>query len=332
MRPAHKAELADALTDSLGNAHGLVKGAVLEQQSEFIATQARQHIARAHAGLQQQGHLLQQTVACRVAAGIVHDLELVEVHVDQCVLASRRSARSFQQKMQLRLEFTAIDEPRERVVGGLIRQRAAQATLTTDIAEHHHRTSHFAVTIADGAGRTLHAERLPVTAAQSHVIMSSPRSAIFERQTQRRWQGFTGGFVDQREHLHQRHAYRLGRNPARQLLGRRVQVINLAQRVRTDDGIANGLQRHLRAVLFIQHRQFGQTAAGNVVQCSLKTAHSPIAIAHQAHILGDSQATAIEGPQFEFMVTHFAFQQEALVQFFAGQRLQREFAEAAPFQ
>jgi hypothetical protein len=48
------------------------------------------------------------------------------------------------------------------------------------------------------------------------------------------------------------------------------------------------------------------------VQCSLKTAHSPIAIAHQAHILGDSQATAIEGPQFEFMVKDFAFQQQRL--------------------
>ena len=72
-------EIAHRLAQRLGGAHGLIQRAALEQNAELIAAQARQRVAPADLGFQQRAHLPQQGIAGAVAAGIVDDLELVQI-------------------------------------------------------------------------------------------------------------------------------------------------------------------------------------------------------------------------------------------------------------
>ena len=67
----------------------------------------------------------QQLVAGRMARGIVHDFELIEIHEDQIAeLAANFSA--FPSLLQFRLEFSAIEQPREFIVSRLILQLIRQ--------------------------------------------------------------------------------------------------------------------------------------------------------------------------------------------------------------
>ena len=54
---------------------------MLQDDCEFVAPQAGQSVARTHGFAQQLGHLLQKLVAHRMPAGVVYELELVEVNV-----------------------------------------------------------------------------------------------------------------------------------------------------------------------------------------------------------------------------------------------------------
>jgi hypothetical protein len=87
-----EAEVAHRLAQRLGHAHRLIERAALEQDAELIAAQARQRIAPAHLGLQQRADLAEQRIAGAVAAGVVDDLELVDIEVAQRVGGSRALA------------------------------------------------------------------------------------------------------------------------------------------------------------------------------------------------------------------------------------------------
>jgi hypothetical protein len=88
-----EAVVEDSLADILGHAGGLLGGAALHQDAEFIAAQPRDGVAGAYVRLQQPGDVAQQAVAGRVAAGVVDHLELVQVHVQQCVRTLVHRAR-----------------------------------------------------------------------------------------------------------------------------------------------------------------------------------------------------------------------------------------------
>ena len=80
-----EAEVAHRLAQRLGRAHRLVQRTALQQHAELIAAEARERIAPADLGLQQRADLAEQRVAGAVAAGVVDDLELVDVQVAQRV-------------------------------------------------------------------------------------------------------------------------------------------------------------------------------------------------------------------------------------------------------
>ena len=94
VRAPLEAQVVDRLAQRVGDAQRLFRRAVLEQHAELVAAEAREHVVRAHARLQQPGDLAQQLVAGRVAAGVVDDLELVEVDVDHRVAHMPGSARA----------------------------------------------------------------------------------------------------------------------------------------------------------------------------------------------------------------------------------------------
>ncbi len=138
----------DGLADAVGHALRLLQRATFQQQAEFVAAQARDGVRGAHAGLQQAGDVAQQPVAGAVTAGVVHHLELVEVDVQQHVLALA-ALRGGHGGFEPRIEFAPVDEPGERVVAGLVRQRALQAPLLGHVAEHDDRADGRAFAIAD---------------------------------------------------------------------------------------------------------------------------------------------------------------------------------------
>ncbi len=73
--------VADGLPHRVGDAARLLERAIGEQHAELIAAEARDHVTAAHACLDQARDLADQPVAGRVAAGVVDELELVEVDV-----------------------------------------------------------------------------------------------------------------------------------------------------------------------------------------------------------------------------------------------------------
>ena len=81
----------DRLAQSLGDAVGGVERAVVQQHAELVAAEPRQGVAGTDTRLHDAGDLLEQPVAGLVAAGVVDDLELVEVEVQQHVAHAGRS-------------------------------------------------------------------------------------------------------------------------------------------------------------------------------------------------------------------------------------------------
>ena len=83
-----EAELAHGAPHLLGDLPGLLERAVLEEHAELVAAQPRQHVAAPHPGAQEGGDLLEHLVARQVAAGVVDHLELVEVEIEEDVVAA----------------------------------------------------------------------------------------------------------------------------------------------------------------------------------------------------------------------------------------------------
>ena len=98
-----KAETLHHREDLFSHITGLAQGAILQQDAEFIAAEPRQRVPPAHRGAQQLAELFQHGVAGHMAAGVVDDLEVIEVEI-----AGRMTAPGFQQALQTPLEFTPV--------------------------------------------------------------------------------------------------------------------------------------------------------------------------------------------------------------------------------
>ncbi len=104
-----------------------------QQHREFVAAETRQRVAAAQAGLQAQGHLLQQLVSHHMAQGIVHTLEPVQIQ-EQHRQAGGVSVRLAQGQFQAVIEQRAVGQIRQRVVVGLMGYLLAGAFLFGDVA------------------------------------------------------------------------------------------------------------------------------------------------------------------------------------------------------
>src|SRR6185295_11986513 len=107
----YEAEVANRFAQPVGNSHSLVERARFEQPAELVAADPAQGVAAPHLRQHHGRQLPQQLVAGGMAAGIVHRLEIVEIHVHQRVLLAV-SARGLDQSAQAPLELAAVDQPR----------------------------------------------------------------------------------------------------------------------------------------------------------------------------------------------------------------------------
>ena len=147
----YEAELLDGRAQLVRHLAGLLHRAVLEQQRELVAAEPRQHVALAHRGLHPRGDLAQQLVARGVAARVVHDLEAVEIQVQQRGLA-RRVARARDHLVEQVLERAAVEQVGEGVVPGLVLQAPRQLVGFGDVE---HEAFQREAIVADGRGATL---------------------------------------------------------------------------------------------------------------------------------------------------------------------------------
>src|SRR5208282_3625166 len=111
--------------------------------------ETRERVTGPDTSLQQARHLLQHPVTGRVAEGVVDDLELVEVDVDQGVLDGWFAAGLGERRVQPLLKLAAVDEPGERIVGRLVRKRAFEPPLAADVPEHDDGPEQPAFAVAD---------------------------------------------------------------------------------------------------------------------------------------------------------------------------------------
>ncbi len=91
---------------------------------------------------------MQQGVAGAVAAGVVDDLELVEVQVQQRI-GRLAGPRAFQCPLEAALELAPVDESRENVVAGVITEAAVELARLTDVVEHEHAARDGALAVAN---------------------------------------------------------------------------------------------------------------------------------------------------------------------------------------
>src|SRR6266699_2242935 len=129
----HEMEVGDGLSQLLANAQRVVRRAVLEEHAELVAPQAGERIALAQALEQHGADLAHELVAGGVTAGVVDDLELVQIEIHDCVVPAL-FRRTFEREAQATLEFGAIYQAGQRVVTRLVGKLGDILAFAADIA------------------------------------------------------------------------------------------------------------------------------------------------------------------------------------------------------
>ena len=236
-----------------------------QQHRELVAAEPRERAGLRHARAQHVAELAQQQVAGAVAAGVVDDLELVEIHVEQrrrlAGLAPCTAASTVGQAL---FELAPIDEPRQRIVAREIREPAVQLPLLAHVVEHHHGADDLAVAVLDRRRRVLNRDRRAVARDEHDVVGERDDAAFLQAARDGVRDGFAGRLVAQADDRLDRRALRFARLPPRELLGDGVQVLDVAARIGRHDRVADRLQRHLRALLLVEQRALGGLALRDV--------------------------------------------------------------------
>lgn len=238
-----KAEVADRLAQLFADQACMAERAMRQQHAQFIAAQARQDVAVAHLRLQQLGQQLQQHVAGTMAAGVVDDLELVEVQVQQRVCVAFLLGRVQGAGHQV-LELAPVDQAGERVVASLPRQLLAQLAFMADVAKHHDRAEDLAVARPDRRGRVGNGDAAPVAREQLRMAGQADGLALVQAFDGHMLERLAGVFIDQLQGFPDIAAVRQRIAPAGQLFGHPVQVTGLALRVGRHHAVADRIERH----------------------------------------------------------------------------------------
>ena len=203
------AEIAQvAVAHPEGPAHGLAEllrdlGHVLhvvdagQEQRELVAREPGHGVAQANAGGEPLGHRLQKLVARRVAEGVVHGLEPVEIdeHHRQAMAVAAGLGEGDAEPV---VEEASVGQPGEGVAVGERRHLLLRALAVGDVAHHH---LHRGLPVPrEGDDRHFRVHRGPVLAQQLLLDEGAPH-AVLKRGFHPLRQGFLPlGF----EHLEER--------------------------------------------------------------------------------------------------------------------------------
>ena len=141
---------------------------VLEQHAELVAAQAGQGVGLAQQRAQERGHLLEHLVAGEVAAGVVDHLELVEVEIEEGVLAAVLGG-GVEAVLEALLELPAVDQAGERVVAREVDHLALHAAELGDVLEDQDAAGGAPLAVLDRRHRVADGE-LPAVAPHQHRV------------------------------------------------------------------------------------------------------------------------------------------------------------------
>jgi len=259
-RPSHSTRSSCPAWRSCSAMRRRAGRAVLEQDAELVPAQPRQRIALAQVALQHAADLAQHLVTGLVAAGVVDELELVQVHEEQGALAPH-GARLAEQGFQPALELAPVHQAGERIVAGLPGQLFHIVLLARHVVQHQHGARGPAL-VADRGTHQLDGHQALVGAHHRGGEAIAVRGAAAQHPLHQLVGAQGAGAIIELQHLGQGATGGLVRRHAQQGLGCGIEVEHRAMRVGGHHGIANGRQRDVGLLALRVERQLRTLALG----------------------------------------------------------------------
>ena len=275
-----------------------------QQHGELVAAEPRERAGFRHARSQHVGELPQQQIAGAVAAGVVDDLELVEIHVQQRRRLAGLRLDGGEHRREPLLELAPIDEPRQRVVTREIREPAMQLPLLAHVVEHHHGADDLAVAVLDRRRGVLNRDRRAVARDEHDVVRERDDAPFLQAARDGVRDGFARRLVGQADDRLDRQPLSLARFPPRQLLGDGIQVLDVAARIGRHDRVADRLQRYLRAFLLVEQRALGGLALRDVRDRAFEIQRAAVGRRHEPRVLDDDDDAARTRAQLILEMAH----------------------------
>jgi hypothetical protein len=117
--------------------------------------------------------------------------------------------------------------------------------------------------------------------------------------------------------------------PARELLGDRIQIFDVAVRVRRHDRVADGLERDLSALLLLEQGALGGLALSDVRDRAFEVQRSSVGGADEPRVLEDDDHAARARPELILEVAHAAVRHELADEARAFLRVDEELGQVA---
>ena len=199
-----------------------------------------------------------------MAEGVIHNLELIEVQVKQCMFQVRVLVRFFQRHDQSIFEFAAVDQSGKGIVRRLVGKLAKQAGFLTDIMEYHHGSDDVADSIPNRCRGILNRHFCAIFVYQYGVVGKRDYAPLSQTAYYRVFDRRSRMLVDNAHDVFDRLAARIAALPTGKTQSDRIEVVNAAVCIGCNDTVADRLKRNLRSFFFFEHARFRHLALGNI--------------------------------------------------------------------
>jgi hypothetical protein len=287
---------AEGLEGAMETGHlpfGFGKRAAGHEHGELVAAQPGHEVGLAHGVLEQGGHPAEELVAGEMAAGVVDDLELVEVQVAEGVVGAA-GAGLLQGALEVPIECLAVEQAGQLVVSGLVGELEAEQAPVAHVLEDDHGAHDAAVQVADRGAGALDGVAAAVAALQGETLGQPEVDPFLETAMDQGVHGLAARLVGQAEDLGQRPGQGLGLAPAGELLSHRVHVLDVPIGVGGEDAVADGGQGDLGQLLLgEQLRHLVLVGAGGMRQQVPQDGVVELVRVHQGRVSESSTRIAV---------------------------------------
>ena len=177
--------------------------------------------------------------------------------------------------------------------------------------EHHHRADDVADAVANRRGRVLDRHFVARLRDEHGIVSERNHAAFFETAHDRVVYTRTGIRVDDRHDVVDGPAARVTNLPSGQVLGHRVDVIDIALGIGRDDTVTDRLQRDLGAFLLLEDTSLRAFSFGDVGDRTFVGDDIALFIADRARVLEHDDLGAVLAPQSVFKILDDALRLES---------------------
>ncbi|EXI68836.1 MAG: hypothetical protein AW08_00658 [Candidatus Accumulibacter adjunctus] len=178
-------------------------------------------------------------------------------------------------------ELLPVDQAGEGVVCGVVLHPARQLTVLGHVVEDQHRAEHLAVAAADRRRRVVDVMLAPMPAEQDRMVGQADDLAFTQAALDRVGRRLARPLVDDAKDFLQRATVRIGRTPAGQRLGHRIEVLDDCPPVGRDHRVADRIECHLGPFLGFEQGLLGQLAVGDVAPDADDRHHLSVIVEHR---------------------------------------------------